>query len=240
MKRSPPTRSRLGITLIEVMVAISIFSIVATLVYSAFIQTARHKANLELDLDRHHVIEAALERMARELSMAFVSAQKNPSPSLVTMNSAFIGTDRGRRDRVDFTSFSHRRLFRDAHESDQNEISYFLASHPTRSGELVLARREQNRIDHDPTKGGRVQILLEGIKELEFEYLDPTTHIWQMRLSTQNAADQPNRLPSQVKIRIRVEDPRDPRRTVVFGTRAVLPLTYGLNHAVYNQTEPSR
>lgn len=234
--RSRPRR-RAGITLIEVMVAITIFSIVATLVYGAFIQTGRHKAKVEQDIDRHHVVEAALERMARELSMAFVSAQANPSPSMRVMNSAFIGTDRGRRDRVDFTSFSHRRLFRDAHESDQNEISYFLASDPAHRGDMVLARREQNRIDEDPTRGGRVQILLEGVEELELEYLDPTTKIWQQRWSTQNAADQPNRLPSQVKIRIRVQDPRDPSRSQVFGTRAVLPLTYALNHATYMEAK---
>ncbi len=234
---SRPVRKRpralAGVTLIEVMVAITIFSIVATLVYSAFIQTGRHKARLEEDIDRHHVVEAALERMARELSMAFVSAQRNPSPTMQVMNSAFIGTDRGRRDRVDFTSFSHRRLFRDAHESDQNEISYFLANDPVNRGDMVLARREQNRIDQDPTRGGRVQILLEGVEELELEYLDPTTKLWQPRWSTQNAADQPNRLPSQVKIRIKVQDPRNPRRNLVFGTRAVLPLTYALNHATY-------
>jgi general secretion pathway protein J len=226
-------RSRAGITLIEVMVAITIFSIVATMIYGAFIQTGRHKARVEVDIDRHHVVTAALERMARELSMAFVSVQRNPSTSLQVMITAFIGTDRGRRDRVDFTSFSHRRLFRDAHESDQNEISYFLASDPVNRGDMVLARREQNRIDDDPTRGGRVQILLEGVEELELEYLDPTTNLWVQRWSTENAADQPSRLPSQVKIRVRVQDPRNPRQTQVFGTRAVLPMVYGLNHATY-------
>ncbi len=224
---------REGITLIEVMVALTIFSIVATMIYGAFIQTGRHKARVEEDIDRHHVIEASLGRMARELSMAFVSAQRNPSPSLQTVKTAFIGTDRGRRDRVDFTSFGHRRLFRDAHESDQNEISYFLANDPRGGGGYVLARREQNRIDDDPARGGRVQVLLEDVEEFELEYLDPTTNIWVQRWSTENAADQPNRLPSQVKIRVRVKDPRNPRRSQVYGTRAVLPLVYGLNHATY-------
>ena len=44
---------------------------------------------------------------------------------------------------VDFTSFSHRRLFRDAHESDQNEISYFLASDPRDRSNLVVRAFER-------------------------------------------------------------------------------------------------
>ncbi len=225
---------REGMTLIEIMVAITIFAVVGTMIYSTFVNTARHKAQVEADIDRHHALEAALERMAREISMAFVSAQPNPNTSLQVTKTVFQGIDRGSRDRLDFTSFSHRRLFRNAHESDQNELSYFLANDPDDPGETVLARREQNRIDDDPTRGGRVDILLEGVEALELEYLDPTTHLWVTRWDTRNATDQPNRLPSQVKIRIRVKDPRNPRRTQVFGTRAILPIEYGLNHAIYS------
>jgi general secretion pathway protein J len=227
-------RHREGVTLIEIMVAITIFAVVGTMIYGTLISTARHKEKLQEDLDRHHALEAALERMAREISMAFVSAQQNPSTSLQVTKTIFYGVDRGSRDRLDFTSFSHRRLFRNAHESDQNEISYFLASDPSSPGDTVLARREQNRIDDDPTRGGRVDILLEDVESLEFEYLDPTTKLWVMRWDTRNATGQPNRLPSQVKIRIRVKDPRNPRRTQVFGTRAILPIEYGLNHAIYS------
>ncbi|HLU47528.1 MAG TPA: type II secretion system protein GspJ, partial [Planctomycetota bacterium] len=192
---------RAGVTLIEVMIAITIFGIVGSLVYSTFIQTARQKTRIEETLDRHHVIEAALERMARELSMAFVSTQVNPQGSLQVTSTAFIGTDRGRRDRIDFTSFSHQRLFRDARESDQNEISYFLASDPNDPGGTVLARREQNRIDEDPTRGGIVQVLIEGVDEFELEYLDPTTQLWITRWDSTSAAGQLHRLPTQMKIR---------------------------------------
>jgi general secretion pathway protein J len=227
-------RRREGVTLIEVMVAITIFAVIGTMIYSTFVNTARHKQKVAEDIDRHHALEAALERMAREISMAFVSAQLNPSPTLQVTKTAFLGTDRGSRDRLDFTSFSHRRLYRNAHESDQNEISYFLANDPSDPGEMVLARREQNRIDDDPLSGGRVDVLLDGVEGLELEYLDPTTNLWVQRWDTRSAAGQPNRLPSQVKIRIRVKDPRDRGKTEVYGTRAVLPLQYGLNHAIYS------
>ena len=94
-----------------------------------------------------------IERMARELSMAFVSAQLNKSPALQVVKTAFVGTDPGKGSRIDFTSFSHQRLYRDAHESDQNELSYFVADDPEDAEPHVLARREQQPHRRRPARG---------------------------------------------------------------------------------------
>ncbi|MFO0693453.1 MAG: type II secretion system protein GspJ [Polyangiales bacterium] len=227
--------SRHGITLVEVMIAIAIVSIVGTMVYSAFSTTALRKRRVEEDLDRHHVVATALERMAREISMAYVSAQRPQSESLWVFRTAFVGEDHGKSDRLDFTSFSHQRLVRDAHESDQNELSYFLAPHPQDSRRKVLARREQVRPDEDPRRGGRVQILLEDVRSLELEYLDPISKDWVRTWDSTSMNAQMNRLPAQVKIRIELPDPRERNRVVRFGTRAVIPLQHALNFARYVQ-----
>jgi general secretion pathway protein J len=222
------------VTLVEIMVAIAIMAIVSTLVWSGFSQTSRNKARVEGQLDRYHVIRVALERMTRELSMAFVSAQLNPNPALQHVLTAFVGTDRGHRDRLDFTSFSHRRLIRDSHESDQNELSYFVTDHPDDSSRMVLARREQNRIDDKPQEGGRSMILVDEVEGFDLEYLDPLSGEWLRTWDTTQAAMQPNRLPSQVKIMLTVPDPMDPDEEQTFVTRATIPLTWALNHSVYN------
>ncbi|HEY8428334.1 MAG TPA: type II secretion system protein, partial [Sandaracinaceae bacterium] len=147
-----------GMTIVEALVAITILAIVATVVFGGFSQTMRNKRRVEEMADRAHVIRVAMERMVSELSMAYVSVHVNIDPALQAMNTCFIGGRSGRGHRIDFTSFSHRRLYRDAHESDQNELSYFVTEHPERRGTLVLARREQNRIDDDPQTGGTIQI----------------------------------------------------------------------------------
>lgn len=224
-----------GITLIEAMVAIAILAIVATLVWGGFSQTAKNKQRVESQLDRYHVVQAAMSRMVRELSMAYVSAQMNPNEALRTMRTAFIGSDKGHGDRIDFTSFSHQRLRRNAHESDQHEVSYFVASHPDDSSIDVLARRHQKRVDDEPQEGGHVQIMVEDVKEFDLSYLDPMTGEWTDTWDTTQAAMQPNRLPSQVKILLTVPDPMDPEdEERTFGTRATLPLRWALNHAIYN------
>ncbi|MCB9599399.1 MAG: prepilin-type N-terminal cleavage/methylation domain-containing protein [Sandaracinus sp.] len=224
----------LGMTLVEAMVSIAILSVVSVMVWGGFSQTSKNKERVEADLDRNHIVSSALSRMQRELSMAYVSAQVNPSPALVKVNTCFVGTDRSGGDRIDFTSFSHRRLFRDAHESDQNEISYFVTRHPTDQRRKVLARREQRRIDDDPRRGGEVQILVDDVTDLELEYLDPLTTEWVRTWDTTQLTGQPSRLPAQVRIRLTVPHPRRRGSTVTYGTRAELPMRFALNHAVYN------
>jgi len=225
---------RRGFTLLEIMLAVAVLSLVGTMIYSGFAQTALNKARIEQDVDHSRVIHMTLERMARELTMAFVSTHVNPSLDLRVVDTAFIGKDNGKDDRIDFTSFSHRRLYRNARESDQNEISYFVTEHPDDPDVLVLARREQNRIDEDPRRGGKSQILVENIEEFNVEYFDPLLSDWVQTWNTEDMLAQPNRLPTQVRIRLSVKDPRHRGETQTFGTRVTIPLTYALNHANYN------
>jgi general secretion pathway protein J len=132
-------------------------------------------------------------------------------------------------------------LYRDAHESDQNEISYFVTDHPDpppdrngdRRPQRVLARREQNRIDNDPQSGGTIQILVEDVIELEMEYFDPISGEWVDRWDTRDVSHQPNRLPTQVKIFLTVRDERARGDRRTYATRAQPMITWAVNHAVY-------
>lgn len=223
-----------GFTLLEIILAVTILALIGTMIYGGFSQTALNKARIEEDVDHSRIVHMALERMTRELSMAFVSTHVNPSLDLQVQNTAFVGKDNGRQDRIDFTSFSHRRLYRNAPESDQNEISYFVTEHPDDPDISVLARREQNRIDDDPRRGGKSQILVENVEELNIEYFDPLLSEWVDTWDSVNTLAQPNRLPAQVRIRLAVRDPRRRNATKAFGTRVAIPITYALNHANYN------
>ena len=62
-----------------------ILAMVASLLYSAFVQTARTKERVESEMDRYHEIFSGIERIAQELSMAYTSAHRNPNEVLRTM-----------------------------------------------------------------------------------------------------------------------------------------------------------
>jgi general secretion pathway protein J len=228
---SQPHSSRSGMTLVEVMAAMTILAMVATLLYSAFVQTSRNKEHIEGQLDRYHEICSGMERIAQELSMAYTSAHRNINETLRTMITAFIAKEQGNSTRVDFSSFSHRRLYRNAHESDQNELAFFVAPDPKRSSLKVLARREQRRVDDDPKKGGQSQILIENIKSFELSFLDPISTEWVNSWDT--TTTQANRLPSQAKIKLTVPNVQGHGMDQVFATRTFFPNTYALNFALY-------
>jgi general secretion pathway protein J len=109
-----------------------------------------------------------------------------------------------------------------------------VTEHPDDPGIKVLARREQNRIDEDPRTGGKSQILVENVEGFNLEYFDPLLSDWVQTWDTIDALGQPNRLPSHVRIRLEVQDPRRPSQTQAFGTQVAIPINFALNHANYN------
>lgn len=232
MTRAPQLRQS-GMTLIEIMVALAILGTVVALVYGAFSQTSRHKVRVEHDLDRDHEIRAGLDHVVRDLAMAYTSIQINNDTSLQPMLTAFIVKQDGKGSRIDFNSFSHRRLRRDAHESDQTEIGYFVARHPDDSSREVLARRQQAPIDDDPETGGSSQILIDDVTSFSLSVLDPISLEWTETWDTTQGAMQPNRLPLQVKITLTVPNPRSNGKDLTYGTRVALPMQFAINHAVY-------
>lgn len=230
-----PRRRLAGMTLVEAMISIAILSIVSVMVFGGFEQTMRNKARIEEQGDRAHVIRVAMERMCREIQSAFVSLDVNLSPQLASMHTVFHGRRQGRGSRLDFTSFSHRRLYRDAHESDQNELGYFITDHrddETHETTRVLVRRESRRIDDDPEEGGQQMILVDEVREFELDYFDPVSLQWVDGWDT--AGTEMNRLPAQVRIRLVVPSLLNHRHDETYVTRVNVPITYALNHALYN------
>jgi hypothetical protein len=72
------------------------------------------------------------------------------------------------------------------------------------------------------------------VLDLEFEYLDHVTGEWTDTWDTREITHQPNRLPTQVQIRLTVPDETAPNDRRTYATRATPMITWALNHAVYN------
>jgi len=196
--------SQRGLTLIEAMVSIGILALIGSLIYGAFDGMQRSRKGITQMNDRYHQGRAAIQRMAREIQAAFVSkhgdfTNNSTMISQQVRKTGFIGKDEGNFDRLDFTSFAHRRLGRDAHESDQCEIGYFGARNPDTGG-TDLVRRQDKYLDMDPDKGGVVNVMVEDVQSFQLSYLDDQTKEWLDTWDTTQAVGQPFRLPKQVLI----------------------------------------
>ncbi|MBM4360346.1 MAG: prepilin-type N-terminal cleavage/methylation domain-containing protein [Deltaproteobacteria bacterium] len=225
-RRTPASKPR-GFTLIEVLVAIGIIALIALLIYSAFSGMSRSRTNMIAVTDRYQAGRAAMQRMAREFSSAYMSGHKNFFRLQNQPQTGLIGKQ-GKPDRVDFTSFSHLRLQENRHESDQTEIAYYCARRRD-TGTLDLVRRATRLVDSDMTKGGVVEIMAEDVVDLELRYLDPVTNEWQTGWDSTQAAAQFGRLPAQIWITLSLANGpggQAIRFEEKVNVRMMLPLTF--------------
>jgi general secretion pathway protein J len=226
-----------GFTLLELLVAISILALISLLLYEAFDGLQRTKDGVTRLSDRYHEGRGAIQRMAYELSSAYLSLHAPPDQNLVAMRTAFIGTRSSPAGRVDFDSFCHRRYDKDVKESDQAEISYFGSPNPDGSGQVDLGRRMSARLDLEPAHGGKVEVLATDIDLLEFNYLDAATGLWTDKWDSTQALGQHNQLPLQIRILLVLRDgvrssadrSRQPLRFITKVALAIRdPLTFGV------------
>jgi general secretion pathway protein J len=199
-----------GFTLVEVITALAILAIMSVLVWQTMAISFRTKSRVTEIADRYHEGRQVISRMVREMRMAYLSGFINEleleeRPPVVTR---FLGNE----DELYFATTSHLRLHANARESDQSEVHYFLERGELR-GEYrgkTLMRRESARVDDRPDRGGAVWPVVEGVKELKFEYWDSDSEIaddaWRRDWDSQDELSG-GELPARVRITLVLEGP---------------------------------
>ena len=153
----------------------------------------------------------ALDRLRRDLRLAYLTSSTS---AVNTYRTQFIGKNDD-PDQLWFTTLAHHRMYRDSRECDQTEVTYWTENDPTMDGAKVLMRREAQRIDQEPEKGGLISPLAYHLKAVNFRYINPKTNEWLEDWDT-TGVDTPNALPRAVQIALVffVADPEDPEKIV--------------------------
>lgn len=224
MSRTPQSRalrSRMGFTLMEVMIAVAITAMIGVLIASSFTSSFRAKELVEEEAGNYRMLRGAANRMCREIGAAFVSDRYDVKRyrDQYDRPTNFIGA----RDRLLFTSLAHERLYTDAKESDQMVVEYSVKSSTDRQarGRRDLFRRENPIIDDKMDRGGTEDVLFEGIRQLEFAYWDSDKKEWLTEWDTRRT-DKKSILPTRVKITIRALDENGREVRYVTQTRVML------------------
>ena len=207
-----------GFTLIEVLIAVFVGSIVLTILYASFFQVMKAKERVEQELELYHESRVVMSKMTKDLATAFERGNVT-SESQDSIYRSFAGSKEGDFSTLTFTSLS-RTPTPDAKESDQTEISYFVE--PIANSELfALMRRDNPRIGTET--GGTQYPLSErivgftlsyvGSSELELENEDITLE-WDSN-NTQS-------LPDAVNINLIMRSPRG--EDLEFNSLVVIPV----------------
>lgn len=221
-----------GFTLLEIIVSVAILAMISLLIYGAFDSMSRGKKGEEAKAERARTGRSAILRMTRELSSAFLSLHTPNLPALVVRQTTFTSVNSQPFDRIDFTSFAHRRIRADAPESDQAEIGYFVVPNPDDSDKMDLVRREQTPIDLDPRRGGQVNVMAEDVESFNLRFFDPLTWQWTESWdSMQAASGQPNRLPLEIEITL-VLAHCPPGVEKTFQTKLTVPIQQPLSFGI--------
>lgn len=207
-----------GFTLIEVLIAVFVGSIVLTILYASFFQVMKAKERVEQELELYHESRVVMSKMTTDLATAFERGIVT-SESQDSVYRYFEGSKEGDFSTLTFTSLS-RNPTPDAKESDQTEISYFVE--PIANSELfALMRRDNPRMESET--GGIQYPLSErivgftlsyvGSSELELENEDITLE-WDSN-NTQS-------LPDAVNINLIMRSPRG--EDLEFNSLVVIPV----------------
>lgn len=223
---------RRGMTLLEVIVSLGVLAMISLLIYGAFDSLSRGRRGEALRADRARQGRDAVERIAHEMQSAFLSLHTPTNLALVTRNTGFVGQSGAQFDRVDFTSFAHRRVLKEARESDQCELGYFVVPDPEVDGKMDLVRREQAPIDFDFKRGGVVNVLAEDVERFDIRYLDGFTGQWLDTWDSTLMTAQANRLPLEVRIELELKGVRN-SPAFRYVTKVMIPMQQPLSFGIH-------
>ncbi len=188
-------KNKKAFTLIEILIAMSIFFTLSYLAYSsvdgAFVLSAEVKEDEDFNLSMIRVVS----RIKRELSNTFMLVYRGENARVKTI----FKSQNDDIDKITFTSFSKLRTNFNAKESDQAEISYFGRRNDNNSYNLM--RRESYFIDDKPEKGGVIRTIAKNIKEFHCKYYKTESKEWVDEWNT-DGVETGRRLPPYMKCKI--------------------------------------
>jgi general secretion pathway protein J len=216
-----------GFTLMEVLIAVAILGLIGGLTWKSFDGAYALKARVERAEERDQMVRGSMNRLAREVSMAFLSEHYyrkrfRERPTLFRLRD-------GRREAdLLFTSFAHERLHVDAKESDQALFEYSLGPDPKDGSKRDLFRRVKPLLDEDPERGGEKAVLAEGVVAFSVEAWEPKDREWRAEWNS-NGADRTGGVlvPPRVRLSLTVRDEEGKEKTYV--TQAKIFLTQPLD-----------
>ena len=225
-------QSRRGMSLMEVMVAVSIVMVMSTIAWQGVMSSVEIRDALAERDELTRSARVALSKIRRDLQLAYLS--KHPT-AIETYQTVFVGLDED-PDTLFFATLAHQRIYRDSRESDQTEITLWTESSPDGGRGYVLYHREAPRVDEEPAEDGQVYPLAYNVRSFRLRYLDGERNEWVDEWDSRGV-DVANRLPRAVQVGLILiaQDPDDENRTVdvPFLTTVILDYAAPLKKSLY-------
>jgi len=210
-----------GFTLLEVLISVAILGAMGLLIAITLQTTILAKNRVDTSSSHYNQIRSTLNRMAREIAMAYLSDHENPtSPIVVTQ---FKGTSSS----LYFNAFGNVVRTQNSKQSDQRVLGYYLGT-DKKTGEQALIRKENLYPGNNVMEGGIEQTLCQHVVGMELHYWsEKSADGWVTDWDTDNPVtfggkegeSSRKRLPLKVKIKLTTKLPGFKEETFITQTQ---------------------
>lgn len=219
--RPPAAERAAGFTVMEVLIAITLGSVILASVYGAYHMVLKTTANYSRNSDVYQTARIVIDTMAKEISGAY-------QPLFAEKGTMFLGEDEwyGGRENDVLRMVTTTLLQYGEEEAgyDSYEISYFLGA-GEEDGLLLMKMRPYFNLE-EPFEEGEEIVLAENIRALDFKYYNGLEWVdsWQWEEPEEaEAGEELPVLPYGVRLTLDIGLPgEEPER---FTTTAFLPMT---------------
>ncbi|MDY6967793.1 MAG: type II secretion system protein GspJ [Spirochaetota bacterium] len=200
-----------GFTLIEMLIATAISSIILLMIYSAHRSISFAINELTGIADFYENINLTINRIDRDISCSLFSRDNKKLCFIGESDIDSIGLGK-----LNFVTVDHKKksiLADPSWEypiSDVKELGYYLKEDEEIDGVFLLMRREENHYDDDPETGGEENLLLENVVDIQFEFKERNT--WTRRWDSTDH----HKFPMAVRTTLKVKNYRGNDEEFVF------------------------
>ena len=194
--------SQAGFTLLEILIAIFIFSVIMTTVYTSYTGALSNINATEETTDNYHKARVTFERIIEDLESAFIPRDSTDpiSGESVFKLPGFIGEDielNGRdRDSIRFSSEAH--ISFESYEGPVRAAIAYYVEESNKDESLILLRSDISEFSKQ-SEGEQGYILCDNLHSINFTYKDSSGEEYDYWDST-NKTFNKGRMPAMVSI----------------------------------------
>ena len=230
-RKAGPLMSRFnspGFTLIEVLLAVFITSVVLSTIYVSYTGSLRVIKSTGKQTEIYQKARIAMDRIIEDLESIYVAVPESADTESV-VDFLLAGEKRelsGRRaDTLRFISRSHISFTDEKSGHGKTAIIYDVVER-SEDGPLVLTRSDRPALLVYPEENSENYVLCEGLESVIFSYGDKDGEIYDVwdptgfELSDKPLAD---RIPAMVSINLSFRNEQSPEQPMTFTTSVILP-----------------
>lgn len=219
-----------GFTLIEVLLAILIFSIIVSTIYASYVGTFRTVNRTEAQAEIYRKARVALERISEDLESVHYG-QVMSGVTIKEEQAEFLGTEGELNglpaDSMRFFSWAHLVLGAESGGPSKASIYYYVREDVEGDSLLLMRRDTPFLAEQLPDESGGL-ILCDGLQAVDFSYFDvegEEHEAWDSTAEDLQEKDATERIPRVVSVKLRFASDINADVSLQFMTKVVLPLS---------------